>query len=142
MGEIVRGQDVTVEMFDLDSELINILEAQSFEVNMDSTEERQQRLGNRSEKPRQVLHGFSGTIEFEEEDSALDDLMDTLTARFLNGEEVYTMNIVQTVYYAQTGTSRTYVYPDCVFKINRSVTGKADAATLSLEWMSDFREKV
>lgn len=142
MSEVIRGQDTTIEVFDVNGELVKTINPNGFTRNLDSDEERQQRLGERQETPRQVLHGFSGTSTFEEEDFVLDDLLDLLVAAYRNADVVFTINIVETVYSPKTGLSRTYLYPNAVFKVNKDTAGKNDPTKLSLEWTSEFREEV
>lgn len=142
MGEISRGQDVTVQIFDGDGELVLSLQPTSFDRNMDSDEERQKRLGSRSEKPRQVLHGWSGTATFEEEGPVMDELVDLLQERYLNADAHLTIDILETTFYPETATEKSYVYPDAVFKINRSVADKDSPTEQTLEWTSDFRREV
>lgn len=141
MGEISRGQDVTIQFFQA-GELVLSLNPTTFDRNLDSTEERQTRLGEREEPPRQVLHGYSGTMGFEEESFVLDDVQDQMVTRYLNGEPVDTIDILESTFYPETGTERTYLYPDAVFKINKSAGGKNDPNELTLEWSSKLRRLV
>jgi hypothetical protein len=142
MGEISRGQDVTVQVFDLDGALVGILNPTSYSSNVDSDEERQARLGEREETPRQVLHGHSGNMGFEEEGPILDDILDAQISRFVNGDKVYTIDILETTYYPETGTERSYVYPDAVFKISKDVSDKSSPTERSVEWTSKLRKRV
>jgi hypothetical protein len=142
MGEISRGQDTQIQIFNVDGELISILNPTTFSADMDSTEERQNRLGEREEIPRQILHGFSGSCGFEEEGPVLDDLIDAQVNGFLNGEKVHTIDILDTQYYPETGQERTYVYPGAVFKISKSVSDKTSAVDRSLTWTSKMRRLV
>jgi len=142
MGEISRGQDVTVQMFNGDGEVVLILNPTSFSRALDSDEERQARLGEREETPRQVLHGFSGSMSFEEESAVIDDLLDKQVERYLNADKVFRIDILETTYYPETGTERTYVYPDAVFKVSKDVSDKSSPTDLSIDWTSKFRRQV
>lgn len=142
MGEIVRGQDVTVQVFDGDGAIVATLNPTSFSVNVDSDEERQTRLGEREEMPRQVLHGFSGSASFEEEGPILDDLIDTQQARFLAADKTFVVEILATTYYPETGTERTYLYPNAVFKISKNVSDKSSPTERTLDWTSSMRKLI
>jgi hypothetical protein len=142
MGEISRGQDVTIQVFDNDGAIVAILNPTSYSANLDSDEERQVRLGEREETPRQVIHGYSGNMGFEEEGPILDDIQDAQVARYTNGETVYTIDILETTYYPKDGTERTYVYPDAVFKITKDASDKNSPNERSVEWTSKLRRRV
>jgi len=142
MAEIVRGQDVTVNVFDGGGDVVLILNPTSFSRNLDSDEERQQRLGDRNEPPRQTIHGFSGSMSFEEESSVLDDLLDAMTGAYRGAQAVFTIDVLETTFHPENGTDRTYLYPDAVFKINKDVAGKNDPTELTVEWTSKLRELV
>lgn len=141
MGDATRGQDVNLDIFRTGQPVL-ILQPKSFTRNLDSTEERQQRLGSRLEHPRQKIHGWSGSATFEEEDVVLDDLLDLLVTRYQDGIATERIDIVETIYHEQSGQTRTYVYPDCVFKINHSASGKNDELEKTLDWMSATRQLV
>lgn len=142
MGEIVRGQDVSINVIDGDGAVVLILNPTSFSRNLDSDEERQQRLGDREEPPRQMIHGFSGSMAFEEESSVLDDLLDLMIARYIDAAAVFTIDVIETTFYPLDGTSRSYNYPDAVFKVNKDASGKNDPTELSVEWTSKLRQEI
>lgn len=142
MGEIGRGQDVSINVLDANGEIVLILNPTSFSRNLDSDEERQLRLGDREEPPRQVLHGYSGSMAFEEEGPVIDDLLDSMQAGYESASPVVTIDVIETMFYPENGTTRTYLYPSAVFKVNKDASGKSDPTELTVEWTSKLRREV
>lgn len=135
-----RGQDTRIELFS-NGELIATVAANNFSANIVMETERTQRLGSRTEPvdsdgPR----GYEGDIEFEVENFALDDLEDALIAGHLNGDPITKIDIIDTNYIPANGQTRTYVYPEAVFTIAKSVGGRRDPVTRRMNWESELRE--
>lgn len=139
--DATRGQDVQVRAIE-DGELVQLWNAQSIEVNTDDTKERENRLGTHRRPNRQIIQGHSGTIEFEKDTPALDDLIDASIEAQRDDREPLKLEILVTTYYPRTQERRTYVYPGAVFSGSTSVGGQEEAVTQSLEWQSEPRKVV
>lgn len=140
---ITRGQDVQVRIFKVSTgALVRTINAQSFDANEDATVERQKRLGTRSKPVRKFTDGWSGTIGFEVEDSAIDDLVDEGNDAYEAGEPDFKIEIFVSEYYPNTRSRVSYVYPGAMFTLNTSAGDQDSPVTKTLNWTSEARRRV
>lgn len=140
---ISRGQDVQVRIFKASTgQLVRTINAISFDANEDATVERQKRLGTRSKPVRKFTDGWSGTIGFEVEDSTVDDLVDEGNDAYEAGEPDFKIEIFEAVYYPNTRTRVSYIYPGAMFTLSSSAGDQDSPVTKTLNWTSEARRRV
>lgn len=142
MGDISRGQDYQLRLFDAEGELVRTIQPNDMTFGVDENRERQQRCGTRKQTPRQTVAGHSGTATFEREDFTLDDMVDAMIQNYLNGTPIDRIDIIQTIYIPEIGASRSYRYPNALFGWNDNAGGQTDPVSLTLEWTSEHREEI
>lgn len=133
MGAYARGRDVQIRLMK-DGALIGIWNPDSATFSTDETLERDDRLGEIESRNTKTKEGSSGTLSFKNEDSTLMDIQTAENEAYLDGAEVVRYNLLRTVYFPKTGTSKTLVYPECVFNWSEDAGGKNDPLTTSIDW--------
>ncbi len=137
MTASIRGHQGLFKIFK-NGALVNILHLTSVEVNQDSSFSRAYYVGAAQSESDQTIEGWSGTIEAEVKDSEIDTFIDDLVNNNLNGIGVADYSFMTTENYAD-GTSRSYVYYDCVFKMSRKQSGLSEKITKRMEFQAAGR---
>src|SRR4051812_26888131 len=118
----IRGHMGSVKFFK-DGELQNILNLTSVDLNQDSTFSRANYVGNPVSEGDQSIDGWSGSCDAEVKDATIDLFIDALINANLAGIGVSDYTFVVTEKYPN-GTSQSYVYFDCQFKMSRKQGGQ------------------
>lgn len=134
----IRGHKGSFKVFE-NGELQNIFDITSVSVAQDSTFQRSFFVGRPVPEGDQTQEGWSGSIELEVRNAAVEDFIDALVTNNLNGIGVSDYTFLVTEEYSD-GTRRSYVYADVQWKYSRSQSGLTEKITKSLEFQASIRQ--
>lgn len=119
-----------------DLQIINI---KSVDVNQVSTFIKSMYVGAKHPVGDQSFEGFEGSLELEVEDATVDEFIDALVTDNLNGIGVgdYSFSITDNY---DDGSSKSYVYMDCQWKLGKKIGGLNEKVTQRLEFQAMRRE--
>lgn len=137
MSASIRGHQGQFKIFQ-DGALQNIVNLTNVEVNQDSTFSRSMYVGQPVPEGDQSIEGWSGSVEAEVKDAAIDEFIDALVTNNLNGIGVSDYTFIVTENYPD-GTSKSYVYFDAQFKMSRRNPGLNEKITKRLEFQASGR---
>lgn len=140
MAASIRGHQGQFKVFQ-DGALVNIVNLTNVDINQDSTFMRSNYVGNSAPEGDQSFEGFSGSLDAEVKDSAVDDFIDGLVTANLNGIGVSDYSFVSTELYSD-GTTRSYVYYDAQFKMSKKQGGQNEKITKRLEFQCSGRKRL
>lgn len=138
MSSSIRGHQGQFKVFENGS-LSNIVNVTSVDVNQDSSFSRSFYVGNPTGEGDQSQEGWSGSLECEVKDAGIDEFIDALIENNLNGIGVSDYTFLTTENYPD-GTSKSYVYFDCQFKMGRRQSGLNEKVTKRLEFQASGRK--
>jgi hypothetical protein len=95
-------------------------------------------VGNPVPEGDQTIEGFSGSFDMEVKDNSLDTFIDGLISNNLAGIGVSDYTFISTENYAD-GTSSSYVYFDCQFKMSKTQGGLNAKMTKKLDFQCGGR---
>ena len=107
----------------------------------DSSFSRTNYVGRALPEGDQSQEGWSGSIDLEVKDSSVDKFIDALINDNLNGIGVSEYTFIDTELY-KDGTSASYVYFDCQFKMSNSTRGLSEKMTKRLEMQCSGRLEI
>lgn len=136
----IRGHKGQFKIFE-NGELANIVDITQVSIAQDSTFSRTEYIGRQLPEGDQSMMGWSGSIDLEVKDAAVDDFIDALTTNNLNGIGISDYAFLTTEEYGD-GTRRTYVYFDCQFKMSRSQGGLSEKITKKMDFQASGRQLV
>lgn len=143
MTEAARGRDATIQIIDNETgDLVAVGNPDSFEARLSGEMGRDERLGEVEPDTTERLDGCEGTATFKADNPILDELTQRKIENHKGARRRYRINILQTIYYPETGGLKTYIYPDCVWMPSTSIGGRNDHITTQIEWQSKFRQEV
>lgn len=134
----IRGHQGQIKFYQ-DGGDVGIVNLTSVEANQDSTFMRSNYVGVAESEGDQVIEGWSGSVEAEVKDASIDLFIDALTTNNLNGIGVSDYTFTITELYGD-GTTQSYVYYDCQFKMSRKQEGLQAKITKRLEFQSSGRK--
>lgn len=140
MSASIRGHQGRFEIYE-NGALLKIVNIKTVSVNQDSTFMRSNYVGNPVPEGDQAIEGWSGNLECEIKDAAVDDFIDGLVTNNLNGIGVSDYSFISTELYAD-GTERSYVYTDCQFKMSKTNGGLNEKMSKKLDFQASFRAKL
>lgn len=140
MSASIRGHMGQFKLFQ-SGQLVDILAILSVDVNQDSSFSRANYVGQAIPEGDQSIEGWSGTLEMETKNAVVDNFIDALVTNNLNGIGVSDYTFITTENYAD-GTSQSYVYTDCQFKMSRRNSGQTEKITKRLEFQAAYRQKI
>jgi hypothetical protein len=138
MPASIRGHQGQFKIFK-DGALQDIVNLTKVSIAQDSSFSRAFYVGNPIGEGDQVMEGWSGSIDAEVKDAAIDEFIDALVEDNLNGIGVSDYTFVSTENYAD-GTSKSYVYFDCQFKMSREQAGMNEKMTKKLDFQASGRK--
>lgn len=138
MAASIRGHQGQFKIFK-DGALEGIVNITKVSLNQDSSFSRAFYVGSPIGEGDQVIEGWSGSIDAEVKDAAIDEFIDALVNDNLNGIGVSDYTFVTTEQYAD-GTQKSYVYFDCQFKMGREQGGMNEKMTKKLEFQASGRK--
>lgn len=136
----IRGHQGSFKLYK-DGSLVDILTITNVTVNQDSTMSRAYYVGNSIGEADQTQEGWSGSFEMEVKTAKYEDFIDALINDNLNGIGISDYTLLVTENYPD-GTTRTYLYGDCVFKYSRKASGLNEKITKTCEFQASYRQKV
>lgn len=137
MPASIRGHQGQFKIYE-NGALVDIVELTSVDVNQDSSFSRSMYVGNPIPEGDQSIEGWSGTVEAEVKNANVDEFIDALVTNNLNGIGVSDYTFIVTENYPD-GTSKSYVYFDCQWKMSRSQRGLNEKITKRLEFQASGR---
>lgn len=121
--------------------LSDIVDITSVDVNQESSFQRTFYVGRPVGESSQSVEGWSGSCELQVKDAAVDEFIDALINENLAGVGISDYSFTTTEQYAD-GSSQSYVYTGCVFKMSRRNGGSNEKITKRLDFQADFRTKI
>lgn len=138
MSASIRGHQGQFKIF-ANGALVDIINITKVTVNQDSSFSRSFYVGSPVPVGDQAIEGWSGSIDMEVGDGSVDLFIDNLINNRLNGVGVADYTFITTENYAD-GTSRSYVYFDCQFKMSRDAGGMTEKITKKLDFQAAGRQ--
>jgi hypothetical protein len=133
----IRGHSGQFKIFE-NGVLAKIVDLTSVDVNQDSTFMRTNYVGRPVPEGDQAFEGWSGSVDAEVKDAAIDEFIDALVTHNLNGIGISDYTFVTTELYGD-GTLKSYVYFDCQFKMSRKQAGLNEKITKKLDFQASGR---
>jgi hypothetical protein len=140
MTASIRGHCGQIKIFQ-DGALSDIANLTNVQIQQDSTFSRSNYVGNPVPEGDQSIEGWSGNFDAEVKDAAIDDFIDGLVTNNLAGIGVSDYTFISTENYAD-GTTRSYVYFDCQFKMSKTQGGLNAKMTKKLDFQAAGRLKL
>jgi hypothetical protein len=138
MSASIRGHQGTIKLFQ-DGAVVGIVDITSVDIKQDSSFSRTFYVGRAVPEGDQTIEGWSGSLEMQVKNAEVDKFIDALVTANLNGIGVSDYTMVTTENYAD-GTSQSYVYYDCQFKMSRKQSGLNEKMTKTLEFQCSGRQ--
>lgn len=135
-----KGQDYQFLLLDGDGEIVKTISPNDMTFNLVETRERIERTGTRLSPIDQTISGWEGKATFDEEDFALDDLIQGIQDGYFSGQKIADMEILHTKYIPELGATRTYRYPGVKLGYNENAGGQKDKISKEIDWESGPRE--
>lgn len=136
----IRGHRGQFKIFE-NGQLSNIVDITSVDVNQDSSFMRTNYVGRPVPEGDQSIDGWSGSIELEVKDDAVDSFIDALITNNLNGIGVSDYTFLSSEEYG-SGSIASYVYYDVQFKMSKRQAGLSEKMTKRLEFQASGRIKI
>ena len=137
MSASIRGHQGQFKIFE-DGELKNIVNLTKVSVTQDSSFSRSNYVGKSVPEGDQSIEGWSGSCDAEVKDAEIDAFIDTLIQNNINGIGVADYSFIVTENYAD-GSTKSYVYYDCQFKMSREQGGLTEKITKKLDFQASGR---
>lgn len=138
MAASIRGHVGSIKVFE-NGAVANIVNILNVDINQDSSFSRSFYVGKTTGEGDQTIEGWSGSMEAEVKDAAIDEFIDALVTNNLNGIGVSDYTLVTTENYPN-GTTKSYVYFDCQFKMSKRQAGLTEKMTKRLEFQCSGRQ--
>ena len=133
----IRGHQGQFKIFE-NNALTNIVDITKVDVSQDSSFLKTYYIGRPVPEGDQAIEGWSGSLDLEVKDASVDLFIDSLVTNNLNGIGVSDYTFLTTESYAD-GTTQSYVYVDCQFKMSKSQGGLTEKMTKRLEFQAMAR---
>jgi hypothetical protein len=137
MGAI-RGHQASLKLFK-NGQPAGIVNVTSFDINQDSDFSRAFYVGNKMGEGDQSVLGWSGSIDCEVKDNAVDEMIDSIIAGNQAGIGVDEITLVTEEQYPN-GTSASYVYYDMQLKMSKKTGGMNEKVTKRLDFQASGRQ--
>jgi hypothetical protein len=137
MSASIRGHNGQIKFFKNGGDL-GIVNLTKVSIQQDSSFMRSFYVGAPVPEGDQAFEGWSGSVDAEVKDAVLDEMIDALVTDNLNGIGVGDYTFVHTENYAN-GTTKSYVYFDCQFKMSKDQGGLNEKMTKKLDFQASGR---
>lgn len=137
MSASIRGHLGIIKIYQ-DGEEAGIVNLTSVQTTQDSTFSRSMYVGQPQPEGDQSIDGWSGSMDAEVKDAAIDKFIDALVNNNLAGIGVSDYTFTSTENYPD-GTSQSYVYFDCQFKMSKQQAGLNAKMTKKLDFQCSGR---
>ena len=138
MSASIRGHQGQIKFFQ-DGAQVGFASLKKVAINQDSTFQRSYYVGQSEPEGDQAIEGWSGSVEAEVKNAEIDLFIDNLVTNNLNGIGVSDYTFVHTELYAD-GTTKSYVYYDCQFKMSKDQAGLQEKMTKKLDFQASGRK--
>ena len=136
----IRGSSAIFKVFqDGQERVIDTITRVS--LTQDSSFSRQFFVGNAIPEGDQSFEGWSGSIDMQVRDDTVDAFIDALVTANLNGIGISDYSFITIENYTD-GTSASYVYFDCQFKMSRDTSGLQEKVTKRLDFQAATRQRI
>lgn len=136
----IKGHQTEFRILE-DGNIVDIIEITKFSRNQDANMSRAYYVGKKVGVGDQTHEGWSGSIDMEVANAKVEDFIDGLITGIRNGIGRKDYALVDTELY-DDGTSRSYVYNDCQFKLTKDNGGLTEKVTKKLDWQASDRTKL
>lgn len=113
--------------------------ATNFEVHQDSSFMRSFYVGKKHGVGDQTFEGWSGSFDVEVKDASVDEFIDSIVNNNLDGIGADEIQVVDTEEYLD-GTTKSYVYFGCLFKMSKRGGTHKEKVTKKLDFQADGRQ--
>lgn len=137
---MIKGHQTEFRILE-DGNIVDIIAITKFTRNQDSSFSRSNYVGQKTGKGSQTHEGWSGSIDMEVDNAKVEDFIDGLINGIKNGVGKKDYALVDTENY-EDGTSRSYVYTDCQFKLSKDNGGLTENVTKKLDWQASDRQQI
>lgn len=136
----IRGQSALFKLY-RDGEEVVIDAVTRISLSQDSSFSRQFFVGNPIPEGDQSFEGWSGSIDMQVRDAVVDEFIDALVTSNLNGIGISDYSFITIEQYTD-GTSASYVYFDCQFKMSRDSSGLQEKVSKRLDFQAATRQRI
>jgi len=136
----IRGHQGRIKVFKNGQEA-GIINLTRFEVAQDSSFIKSFYVGQPIPEGDQSIEGWSGSIDSEVKDDAVDALIDALINSNLAGIGVDEVTMILDEFYGN-GQIASYVYSDMQFKMSKSNPGQNEKITKRLDFQAMIRTRI
>lgn len=140
MTASIRGHQGLFKVYQDGSEVV-IDTITNVSANMDSNFSRAMYVGNPVPEGDQSIEGWSGSFDMEVKNDVIEKFMDALVTNNLNGIGVSEYIFITTENYPD-GTSASYVYFDCQFKISKTQSGMNEKIKKTVNFQASGRTRI
>ena len=130
----IRGHQGQFKLFE-NGQLANIVDLTSVSISQESSFSKTFYVGRPVPEGDQTIEGWSGSVELEVKDAAVDEFIDALVTNNLNGIGMSDYTFVTTESYAN-GQIKSYVYFDIQWKMSKKQSGLNEKMTKTLEFQA------
>lgn len=134
----IRGHLGQIKFFQ-DGAPIAFTAIKKVSIGQDSSFMRSYYVGQAESESDQSIEGWSGNVECEVKDANIDLFIDALVTNNLNGIGLSDYTFTTTELYTD-GTTQSYVYYDCVFKMSKEQSGLTEKMTKRLDFQAAGRK--
>lgn len=113
----------------------------SVSINQDANFSRSMYVGNPIPEGDQSIDGWSGSFDMEIKNDVIEKFIDALVTNNLNGIGVSEYVFISTENYPD-GSSASYVYFDCQFKINKTQSGMNEKIKKTVNFQASGRTRI
>lgn len=136
----IRGHQGKLRLFK-NGQPTGIADITAFEINQDSDFMRSNYVGNKIPEGDQAMLGWSGSVDCEVKDAAIDDLIDSVISGNQAGVGVDEISILATEEYPD-GQLQSYVYFDVQLRMSKRSGGLNEKQTKRLDFQASGRIKL
>lgn len=136
----IRGNRGSIKLFKNGAD-VKLLNVTNFEVNQDSDFIRSNYVGSSVPEGDQAQQGWSGSLDIEVKDSAVDDVIDAVVNNNLAGVGADEFSLLLSEEYPNGGRSD-YVYSDIQLKMSKRNPGQTEKITKRLDFQASFRSRL
>lgn len=133
----IRGHKGQFKIFE-NGALTDIANITRVDINQESSFQKTFYVGRPIPEGDQTIEGWSGTLDTEVKNAAIDEFIDALITNNLNGIGVSDYIFMSTEEYSD-GSRKSYVYSDAQFKMGRRQSGLNEKITKTLEFQAMTR---
>jgi hypothetical protein len=138
MSASIRGHQGQFKIFQ-DGALVGIVNITKVNINQKASFLQSFYVGNSEPEGDVAFEGWEGSAEAEVKDASTDKFIDALVTANLNGIGVSDYTFVSTEFYPD-GTSQSYVYYDCQWKMSKDQGGLNEKIKKKLDFQCSGRK--